>query len=129
MLIDRSADGITVISLDGPRRFQRVGLRFATIVEGIWFPDINFAVDITSRVDVQIDGKVGDLSMSYGRLNILSWDGQTSPPFPEPYPTPLNVETGDSSSGVAFRRWSINARMEDVEIELWRSPDTDHPND
>mgnify|MGYP001601698889 CR=1 FL=1 len=122
-LIDRTAHGTTVIALGGPRGFQRINLRQPAIIEGLWFPQISFAVDITSRIDPQIDGKVGDLSMSYGKLNLLSWDGQTDPPFPEPFPTPFDVDTGDDSSGVGFRKWSIYARVENVDVELWRWPE------
>ena len=119
MLLDRNSFGMVVFPLSGPRSFQRIQLGIGAHVEGVWFSSPQIAVDISSRINSEAGGQVGDLSLSYGRLNLLSWDGKTNPPFPEPYPTPIDVDTGDANP-VGFRRWSIFTVSGDQEVELWK---------
>lgn len=119
MLVERNGFGLVVFPLSGPRSFERVQLGIGTKVEGIWFSEPRIAVDITSRVNPHSGGQVGDLSMSYGKVNLLTWDGRSDPPFPESYPTSIGCETGEANP-VGFRRWSIFTVVEDREVEVWR---------
>ncbi|WP_168707941.1 hypothetical protein [Sphingopyxis sp. PAMC25046] len=119
MLIERNSFGLVVFPLSGPRNFQRIQLGIGAHAEGIWFSDPRIAVDISSRINPQSGGRIGDLSLSYGSLNLLIWDGLTNPPFPEPCPMSISFDTGDANP-VGFSRWSIYTVVGEREVELWR---------
>lgn len=118
--VDGTGQSLILIPLEGERAFRRIHVQLGTAVEGLLFPDIQVAVRVSTRVNPHSEGQLGDISLAYGKVNILSADPRLDFGDAEPFPLQMDSPTS-SETPIAFRQWSIVMNYGADEIELWRN--------
>lgn len=118
-IVSGESEFMTLLVLEGPKPFRYFNLQMGAPIEGLLFADFRVGVNLASRLNPQGDGQLGDLTLSFDKVNILAADSGDG--FSDPNPFPLKIPAKASSeTPIAFREWSIFIEDRDREIELWQ---------
>lgn len=109
---------MTLLVLEGQKPFRYFNLQLGSPIEGLLFTEFRVGVSLASRLNPQSDGQLGDLTLSFDKVNVLAADSGDG--FSDPNPFPLGVPAkAPSETPIAFRKWSVFIEDRGREIELW----------